>query len=187
MSRQKENRLRLAKEIQLAGSPANFPCDLCFTTGSCCIVMADRPNRLKCAECVRKGRPCVNLSWASLDRTREEYKKKVDKSEEELVKVIARLLREKKILRQAEEKAKQKALCLFDEMDAAGELVDSDLSENCPAAAVGNAASPISWGVLGSLEDAMLLGVDTGQVTSSSLQGLSLVPMCCPSLGNLSI
>ena len=28
---------------------------------------------LKCAECTRLGRPYINLSQASLDRTREEY------------------------------------------------------------------------------------------------------------------
>jgi hypothetical protein len=99
MSRQKENRLRLAKEIQLTSSLATFPYNLCFSTSSPYIIIADRPKRLKCAKYIRKGRPCINLSWASLDRTREEYKKKVDKSEEELVKVITRLLRKKKILR----------------------------------------------------------------------------------------
>ena len=66
-------------------------------------------SRLKCSECVRQGRPCVNLSWASLDRTREEYHKKVEADEEELQRILSRLLRKKKILRQAEERAKKKA------------------------------------------------------------------------------
>ena len=68
------------------------------------------------------GRPCVNLSWPSLDRTREEYQKKVDEDEALLATVLARLLRNKKILKQAEERAKRKAECLASEMEALGEL-----------------------------------------------------------------
>jgi hypothetical protein len=44
------------------------------------------------------GRPCVNLSWESLDKTRAEYEEKVKKDKQLLVEVIARLLRNKKIL-----------------------------------------------------------------------------------------
>jgi hypothetical protein len=72
-------------------------------------------------------------------------------------------------------------------MDAARELTDPNPNADCPAATVGIATSPIAWGVLGSLEDAILVGVDTNRVISSSLQGVSLVPICCLSLGNLSI
>ena len=49
-------------------------------------------NCLKCAECVCVGRPCVNLSWESLDKTWVEYKKKVEEDEKLLADVIARLL-----------------------------------------------------------------------------------------------
>ncbi|KAK3082418.1 hypothetical protein LTR53_020390, partial [Teratosphaeriaceae sp. CCFEE 6253] len=71
------------------------------------------------------------MSWASLDRTREEYQKKVEVDEEELAAVLARLMRDKKILRQAEDRAKQKALHLEAEMELAGEL---EVEEDCPAA-----------------------------------------------------
>ena len=62
-------------------------------------------SRLRCSEYVRLGRAYVNLSWESLDRTREEYYKKVEANEEELLVVLARLIRNKKILHQAEERA----------------------------------------------------------------------------------
>jgi hypothetical protein len=95
MSRQKENRLRLAKNIQLLSAPASTPCDYCFFSGSDCITM---PDRLKCAKYVRRGRPCVNLTWSSLEKTIEEYSKKVNTNKEELVRLISRILRNKKIL-----------------------------------------------------------------------------------------
>jgi hypothetical protein len=50
------------------------------------------------------------MSWESLDRTRDEYQKKVDEDEKLLATVISRLLRNKKILKQAEERARKKAL-----------------------------------------------------------------------------
>ncbi|KAK5161657.1 hypothetical protein LTS14_000001 [Recurvomyces mirabilis] len=70
------------------------------------------------------------MLWESLDRTREEYRKKVEKDEEELSIVLSRLMRNKKILKQADERAKMKAACLKSEMEAAGELGDED----CPTA-----------------------------------------------------
>jgi len=99
-------------------------------------------NRLKCSECVRQGRPCVNLSWESLDRTREEYKRKIEEDETRLAELLARLLRNKKILRQAEERARKKAECLASEMEEAGEL---DAPVDCPAADALVGLSPAIW------------------------------------------
>ncbi len=99
--------------------------------------------RLKCSECVRSGRPCTNLSWEALDHTREEYRQKVKEGEQELARVISRLLRDKAILQQADEKAKKKALHLLDEMDRTGDL---ESSEDCPAADALVGLSPSVWG-----------------------------------------
>ena len=44
------------------------------------------------------GKPYTNISWDSLNKTREDLLAKVKKDEEELASVIARLLRNKKIL-----------------------------------------------------------------------------------------
>jgi uncharacterized protein (DUF169 family) len=92
-------------------------------------------SRLKCSECTRLGRACVNLSWASLDKTRKEYRKKVDADESLLAEVMTRLIRNKKILRQAEERAKKKMMCLASEMRDNGEEVDATAEDfNCPGA-----------------------------------------------------
>ncbi|XPS78854.1 hypothetical protein M3J09_010857 [Ascochyta lentis] len=97
MSSASQKRLRLSIEIRRHNSIAPISCDRCFAAGQDCFVMPSS-NRLKCAECVRVRRPCVNLSWESLDKTRAEYEKKVEEDERLLSDVIARLLRNKKIL-----------------------------------------------------------------------------------------
>ena len=109
-------------------------------------------SRLRCSECVKLGRPCVNLSWESLDRTREEYQRKVDEDEAELAKILTRLMRNKKILRQTENRAAKKALCLTNEMEASGEL---EAVDNCPAANSGVAVSPALWSTINYLDEAV--------------------------------
>lgn len=146
-----KNRLRLAAEIHRNGRPVDIPCDRCFSSGHTCIAM-ENASRLRCSECVRLGRPCVNLSWESLDRTREEYQRKIDEDEEELAKLLTRLMRNKKILRQAENRAQKKAQCLTNEMEATGEL---DVLEDCPAANSGVAVSPAVWSSINFLDEAV--------------------------------
>jgi hypothetical protein len=154
MSSSHPNRLRLAAEIRRNGFVAPISCDRCLTAGIDCVVMPSPDSRLKCAECVRVGRPCVNLSWSSLDKTREEYAKKVEADEALLAQVLARLMRNKKILKQAEERAKRKAQCLMSEMDLNGEL-ESEVSESadCPAADATVGFSPLLWSTLGMVDD----------------------------------
>lgn len=124
----------------------------------------ENSSRLKCSECVRQNKPCVNLSWESLDRTREEYQKKIDEDEEELAKIMARLLRNKKILRQAEERAKKKAQCLMSEMDTAGEL---EGVEDCPAADAGYGLTPLLLESINNM-DQSIDGLFTPPVAGSS-------------------
>ena len=113
----------------------------------------DGSSRAKCSECVRVGKPCVNLSWSSLDKTREDYQKKVDDDEDLLAEVMARLMRNKKILRQATKRAKKKAQCLMSTIDAARELEDPDPQEDYPAADATVGLSPAVQSTLGQLDD----------------------------------
>jgi hypothetical protein len=101
---------RLALEIRRNGEPTPVPCDYCFTFNRQCLAMPEVDSqRLKCSECTRIGHPCVNMSWVSLDKTREEYKKKVEADKKLLAEVVSRLMRNKKILQQAKERATKKA------------------------------------------------------------------------------
>jgi hypothetical protein len=58
-----------------------------------------------------------------------------------LAAVISRLLRNKKILKQAEERARKKALCLAADMEAASETKAAQ-ELDCPAASISIEFSP---------------------------------------------
>jgi len=66
----------------------------------------------------------VDLSWESLDRTRETTKAQIERDMEELEKiaaaqlrVLARISRQSKTLKRLEAKAKSKTICLLDELE----------------------------------------------------------------------
>ncbi len=63
------------------------------------------PSRTACAECTRRGKACVNISWDSLDRTRDRYRREVQEDFDQLIEaqnrvaeITARLTRKRKIL-----------------------------------------------------------------------------------------
>ena len=78
--------------------------------------MEDSSSRLKYSECVRIGKPCINMSWQSLDRIREELSLKIAENKKTLATVITRLLRNKKILKKADAKARRKTQYLLSEV-----------------------------------------------------------------------
>ena len=67
-----------------------------------------------------------------LDKTCEEYKKKVEVDKILLAVVVTQLLRNKKILKQANNCAQQKALCIANKIVESGEL-DTAKEIDCPA------------------------------------------------------
>jgi len=154
MSRPQQNRIRLASEIERYGVLLDISCDRCSLTGHSCVAMEDSSSRLKCSECVRAGKPCVNMSWSSLDRTREELSSKVAEDEALLATVINRLLRNKKILKEVDSKAKRKTQCLLD----GSEETDMPESSNCPAADALVGSSPAFWSSLAMLDDFSSVG-----------------------------
>lgn len=62
--------------------PAPFPCESYASHGVVWFVMGSRP---KCDQCTRRGRPCVGVSWESLDRTRLSIRKQIRNANNELV------------------------------------------------------------------------------------------------------
>ena len=173
MSRSYKNRLRIASEILQYGSPATTPYDRCFLSNRTCVVM-EGSSRLKYSECIRSGRPYTNLSWEALDRTREEYRKRVEDDEKELAKIISRLLRNKQILKQADDKAKRKAEYLMEEMDRAGELEDA---KDCPAADALIGVSPSIWGSIDLINSSLNFGGASLEVPDNPLYTY-MVPKC---------
>jgi hypothetical protein len=136
----RKRQLRLYNEILQANTTADVSCDWCFLNNHLCYIMPN--STLKYAECTKLRKQYVNMSWALLDKTREEYRTKVEADKKLLSKVMLRLLRNKKILQQAKERARRKALCLASEMEANREDVNT-MSINCPAALIRIAYSPL--------------------------------------------
>ena len=126
----KEERFRVAAEIDEQRFFPEIPCDECLGFGSIC-AMAPNPEELgssKCSECLRLNRPCSFRSWPSLDRTRNHWKSRISETEaerdrlfRELSKVQARLDQEKEILTREQEKAKEKTKCLVTQLSESGE------------------------------------------------------------------
>lgn len=83
-------------------------------------------SRLHCSDCVRLGRPCVDLSWEHLNHTRKECQAMIDEDQKELARIFARLTRNLDTLHQAEYCAHQKTECLAKELEASGILEPLD-------------------------------------------------------------
>ncbi len=149
-----QNRIRLAFEIDRYETLVDFACERCCCTSKPCIVMKDSSSRLKCLKCVRANKSCVNMSWASLDRTREDLSSKVAKNEAVLAIVITRLLRNKKMLKEVDAKAKRKTQCLLSSIEESNAIESS----NCPAANALIGASLVIWSSLAMLDDLSSVG-----------------------------
>ena len=93
---------------------------------------------IKCANCVKRGKSCVNVSWEWLDKEREKRaeeirldKEKLKVANEQVVKMMAEVVRRQneasrllakidrseKTLNRVHDKAKAKTKCLIDELD----------------------------------------------------------------------
>jgi hypothetical protein len=116
MSHQQQSRIRLAFEIDRYDILIDFACERCSCSDKPCIAMKDSLSYLKCSKCVRASKACVNMSWISLNRIRETLFSKIAKNEAVLTIVITRLLRNKKMLKKANAKAKRKTQCFLFEM-----------------------------------------------------------------------
>ena len=65
------NRLRLSAKILTADTPTKFPYIYYLKKSLVYYIMPN--SNLRYAECIQLGRLYINLSQASLDRTRKEY------------------------------------------------------------------------------------------------------------------
>ena len=124
-----QRRVRLSQRILSGGEPSDSPCDYCLSAGKACVrIMGDK--RLKCSECARRGRPCVDMSWESVDRSvrlsREDLSRDESRRDElmrELAALMARIDRKRKVVELAQKRSIEQAHCLAREMAAEGEDV----------------------------------------------------------------
>lgn len=132
----RDKRKRAFEETELNGCISLLSCEHCYKRNIRCVVM-DRSKGVRCASCAAKGIKCVNVSWGSLDRTREEKKKAINDDLQKLVEITARLERNRRDLELAEKRAKAKTICLLDELEEEDEaqrmrnggLSDGELEE----------------------------------------------------------
>lgn len=124
-SEKTRQRRQLAAKIQRLGNPTEQPCVKCFRAGQPCLIMASQTH-VRCANCVRLGRACIGRSWTVLERTLEEYRRKVEKDETELAALLARMAVNKRLLRQAEEATRANVQYLGDDTETIEDISSSD-------------------------------------------------------------
>ena len=123
------NRLCLSVEIQSQSSPSKFQCNHCFTNLILCIVMKGH-NR--CVECMHCGKSCVGILWESLDHAHAKIQSDIEAAEQEqsrhlteMNRLASKLACLWKTFWQTQDCAKQKTLCLAQEL-----ADDNDSTEN---------------------------------------------------------
>jgi len=121
VSRQHEARIRKSAEILQYHHENLVACDHCVAKKVACFGMPNGEG--KCALCERRGRPCVSSSWETLDRTSDalvskiaEDEKRVERLLDELDEVRRRLVRNRKVQEQSNQKEQEKWDCVLREM-----------------------------------------------------------------------
>jgi hypothetical protein len=131
-----EQKKRAFDEIEKQGDISLLACEHCYKHGIRCVVM-EGGKSTRCASCAAKGIKCVNISWTSLDKTREETKAAINEDLQRLEEITARLAQNRRVLELAEKRAKAKAVCLLDEIEEKeeaervknGGMTDAELEE----------------------------------------------------------
>ncbi len=121
------NRLRLYNIIVKDDESIAVACLSCFIDSMICVKMK---NHLKCVECVRRERLCVDASWESLNRTREKLEFDLNLAKEELFKTFAKVARLRKTLKHTKSKVAKKTLFLTRELTNDNENVFDENSNS---------------------------------------------------------
>ncbi len=124
LTREYNNCLCAVKEIITSDSLLNIVCVYCFNHSILCVVMK---SHFKCAECTHQGRSCVSVTWKSLNHVCNKLESKILQTEEEQACLFTKLSWLHKTLRQTQDCAKQKTLCLLKKMSN-----DNDGDEETP-------------------------------------------------------
>jgi len=166
------NRLHLYQSISKDSDPVSTACLHCSNLSILCVKMENHP---KCAECVRRGRPCVGVSWESLDRTRNKLESDLAAAEEELAQAFARVARLRKTMKHTKDKVTEKALCLARELADDNDGVSRDEDDPGPS----NLFSADFW-------DGLISAASPPRTAVASSR-CPWVPMCFPKHHTLSI
>ena len=122
MFRFHKNRFRFVFEIERYDQFVDIICDRCCLTNCFYIAMKHFFHRFECFECIRIDKSCVNMSWFSLNRIRDENFQKIVENEKILTIVITRLFRNKFFLKKINAKTNRKTQCLLSKMKKSNAL-----------------------------------------------------------------
>jgi len=106
--------LYTVKEITVSDSSLNIACVCCFNHFILCVMMK---LHFKCAKCTHWGHSCVSVMWESLNCVHNKLKLKILQIKKEQACLFVKLSQLCKTLRQTQDCAKQKTLCLLKKMN----------------------------------------------------------------------
>ena len=117
-----QNRLFLAKFISFREVVCTSLCEYCRFAEKNCIVMKSQK---KCAECIRRGRFCVSISFEILNHAYEKLQTQLQTAEKEFARVLSRINRLRKQIKLNKSHTAQKMQCVAAKLSS-----DNDDSEN---------------------------------------------------------
>jgi hypothetical protein len=130
-------RLRLSESLRYRGQSASSPCSFCCRNSLRCVGMPEKS--LKCAECTKRGRPCVDVAWkvdfVEMERVRKEWRE----AQRQSAKAQARAASLWEKLEELNKRADEEAECLarvIEEEDRSSVLPPSQSSGSAPVPAV---------------------------------------------------
>jgi len=129
--------LALAKTILQFDIIPSTACECCSLTFKVCIHMKGHS---KCAECTRRGRPCISVSLEFLNRVHKKLKSQLNKAEAEhtaqlniLQCLNLKILCLHTTIRQNKSRAVQKAQCVAAELNSDNNEITNDETSFEPA------------------------------------------------------
>ena len=117
-----QNRLFLAKFISSREIIRTSFCEYCRSAEKDCIEMKSQK---KCAECIRRDRFCVSISFEILNHAYEKLQIQLQTAEEKFARVLSRINRLRKQIKLNKSHTAQKMQCVAAKLDS-----NNDDSEN---------------------------------------------------------
>ena len=103
------NRLRFFKIILIQNNTVLFFCNLCLSFYQKCVIMNDH---FKCIKCIHRNRFCVFLFLKFLNRIYEKLKIQLNQIETKYVRLMSKIFRFRKMLKQNKIRTVQKIQCV---------------------------------------------------------------------------
>ena len=111
------NRLRFFKIILIQNNTVLFFCNLCSLFHQKCVIMN---NHFECVKCIRWNRFCVLMFLKFLNQIYEKLKTQLNQIETKYVRLMSKISRFRKMLKQNKIRIVQKIRCVVAELNCNG-------------------------------------------------------------------